>query len=91
MELREWMKDNRWTITAMANEIGVSFGTLSGIRRKTYKASLQLKKAIERFTNGEVTLDDLLEEKNKPKNELKNELKRDLWGLGRDEDSILRD
>ena len=59
MDLREWQKENRWTVTAMAKELGVVFGTLSGVGRKTYKPSMLLAKAIVRFTDNEVTLEDL--------------------------------
>lgn len=59
MKLKEWKKINRWTTTAMAKELGITFGTLSGIERGVYKSSLLLKKAIVKFTNNEVTLEDL--------------------------------
>ena len=64
MDLKAWMKENRWSGIAMAKEIGVSNSTIGNVRTKTYKPSLMLAKCIVRFTNNEVTLSDLgVEEK----------------------------
>jgi len=59
MNLREWKKLNRWTATAIAQEIGVSPSTITGVELGLNKPSLMLAKNIVRFTNGEVTLKDL--------------------------------
>lgn len=59
MELKQWQLENRWMNKAMAKELGVTEGTICKIRLKVLKPSLQLGKAIVRFTNGEVTLADL--------------------------------
>ena len=59
MELKKWMKENRWSNLRMAEELGIVHGTLSNIRLKKNKPSLLLAKSIVRFTNGEVTLEDM--------------------------------
>lgn len=59
MELKQWMNENRWSNLRMAKELGIVHGTLSTVRLKKNKPSLMLAKAIVRFTNGEVTLEDL--------------------------------
>lgn len=63
MELKQWMKRDRWTSVALAKEIGVSNSTIGNVRSKTYKPSLLLAKAIESFTEGHVSLKDLGVEK----------------------------
>jgi len=59
MELFDWMKKNRWTARALAKELGCHANTLTYIRTKYRKPGLLLAKYITRFTNGEVTLEDM--------------------------------
>lgn len=64
MELKQWMKENRWSNLRMAEELGIVHGTLSNVRLKKTIPSLLLGKAIVRFTDGAVTLESLgVEEK----------------------------
>lgn len=64
MDLKQWQLENRWMNKAMAKELGVTEGTICKIRLKVLKPSLLLAKAIVRFTEGKVTLEDLeVEEK----------------------------
>ena len=59
MELKLWQKENRWSNYNLAKELGISECYISLIRCKKRKSSLQLKKAISRFTNNEVTVEEL--------------------------------
>jgi len=59
MKLKQWMKENRWTVRAMAKEIGCHESTLSSVRSGKREPALLLSTAIANFTKGEVGLEDL--------------------------------
>jgi len=59
MELKLWMLKNRWSVRAMAKEIGCNESTLSTVCTGVRIPARLLATAIVNFTNGEVTLSDL--------------------------------
>lgn len=61
MELRVYLAKKRMKVNDLAEKIGCSYTHLLRIKAGTHKPSLVLAKAIERETNGEVTVKDLME------------------------------
>jgi DNA-binding transcriptional regulator YdaS (Cro superfamily) len=59
MDLIEWQAENRWPSWILAERLGISANMLSQVRRRRKVPSMLLAKAIVRFTNNEVTLEDL--------------------------------
>lgn len=60
MELKKWMKDNRWTVVAMAKRLGISATMLHYILSGKRRPGVELAKGIQRVTEGEVKASDLL-------------------------------
>jgi len=59
LPLRDWMKRNRWTITAIAAELGLESTYMGRIVSRKAQPSLTVAARIERFTGGEVKAADL--------------------------------
>lgn len=54
--LKEWMKENRYTITAFAKKLGISRNYLSQIVNNNKKPGKLLKDLIESVTEREVKI-----------------------------------
>jgi hypothetical protein len=67
MNLREWMKTNRWTGAAFASAMSVSLQHIYNIRDGGTMPSDRLARSIVDFTNGEVTYESLRPPKSLPK------------------------
>lgn len=61
MELDEYLFRNRLTVTDMARDLNYARSTLSSVKSKTVKPGKKLAKLIEDYTNGEVSMKELLE------------------------------
>ncbi|WP_420421704.1 helix-turn-helix domain-containing protein [Simkania sp.] len=53
-------------VKKFASDLGISTSYLYQLLRKERKPSLELALKIEQYTNGEVTVKELIEEKNSP-------------------------
>lgn len=60
MELDEWLWRNKCTQRKMAKAIGVHTQTLFNMIKKNRTPTLFTALAIQKFTNGQVTLEELL-------------------------------
>lgn len=60
MDLEEYLRKNRWTISEMGRQIEFARSHLSEVVMGHRMAGKRLVKAIVTFTNGEVTEKDLL-------------------------------
>jgi hypothetical protein len=62
MQLRDWMKANRWTMNAMCKETGIARQTIKTARDKSSDILLKTAMGIYEFTKGEVTYSEMLRE-----------------------------
>lgn len=60
MKLKRWLRENKISQRKFAFDLGIHWQHLNGIVNGTRKASSKLALEIEKATNGEVTLRDLL-------------------------------
>lgn len=63
MKLREYLFFNRISVTEFSKKVGCSRNHISGIINGRYVPGKFLASAIEHSTNGEVTAEELLKEK----------------------------
>lgn len=61
-KFKKWAIDNRYSVILLAKTIGVSQSTMSRILNGKTEAKLKVAIAIEKFTNGEITIKDLIKE-----------------------------
>lgn len=62
MKLKLYLVENRISITDFCKELGCSRGHLTGIVNEKIKCSKTLAKLIEKITEGQVTMQELLKE-----------------------------
>lgn len=62
MELKDWMKANRWTMNAMSKETGISRQTIKNAMDKSSDILLKTAMAIFDFTKGNVDYMEMLRE-----------------------------
>lgn len=74
MQLRQWLFDNEVSQTQLCNALEISRCHLSSYIRKRFRISKKLARNIERYTNGEVTFDELM--KHNPEKSTKPKRKR---------------
>ncbi len=60
MELKEWMKENRWTNAAFARSLNCTRTHISQIANKRTCAGKFLSQMIEHLTDGQVKKEDLM-------------------------------
>jgi DNA-binding transcriptional regulator YdaS (Cro superfamily) len=60
MELREWLFRKKITQTKLAKEVGVSKQYMYLVCSNKHRVSSKLALKIEKFTNGEVTAEELV-------------------------------
>jgi DNA-binding transcriptional regulator YdaS (Cro superfamily) len=60
MSLKEWAKKNRWHYSEISKEIGYHRIYLNDVANLRRKPSKRLATVISKFTNGEVTVEELL-------------------------------
>lgn len=60
MELNRWLFENEYSQTDLAKKLNLHFRTIHAIYRKRCMPSLPVAAAIVKFTNGEVSFEDLL-------------------------------
>jgi len=62
MQLAEWMKENRWTMSEISKKTGICRLTIK--KAMTKKGEIYLRSAMEiyKFTNGEVSFEEMLRE-----------------------------
>lgn len=65
MDLREYLFRHRLTVTEFAKVINYGRTYINNVVTGTRSPGKKLAKEIERATNGEVTVDELLKEKEK--------------------------
>lgn len=63
MDLRRYLFEHRLKIKEFSDLIGCSRVHISGVLHNRRKPSLMMAKAIEKATNGEVTAEELLKDK----------------------------
>jgi transcriptional regulator with XRE-family HTH domain len=63
MDLRTYLFQKRLSVTDFSDKLGCSRIHLSGVVNGKRIPSLLLAKSIEKFTNGEVTVEELLKGK----------------------------
>lgn len=80
MKLKDWMKENRWSVKSFAEHIGVSRLTIDRALNKV-KGTLTIETMmmIEKSTNGKVKCKDLFprQEESKEKKNKKNKDKEE--------------
>lgn len=59
MELMDWMKSNRWNMSTLSRELNISRPTMRRVLDKETDMTLRVAMAIVKFTNNQVTYDDL--------------------------------
>jgi DNA-binding transcriptional regulator YdaS (Cro superfamily) len=62
MRLKEYCKKNRYHFTQLAKEIDYHPAHVAAVARGKYRASERLARAIEKFTQGQVTVFEILSE-----------------------------
>lgn len=62
MQLAEWMEKNRYTIMGFEKATGLTRPTIRGAKFKYSDITLKSAMTIYRFTNGEVTFEEMLKE-----------------------------
>jgi len=62
MDLRRYLFEHRIKVKDFSELIGCTRIHLSGILNQKRKASIRMAKSIERFTDGEVTVNEVLPE-----------------------------
>lgn len=67
MNLKDYLKDHQIKINDLAKKLGIDRSHLSGVIHKRYIPSYSLAKAIEKFTNSNVLVDDLIPPKEEAK------------------------
>lgn len=67
MELRLYLKKNRLTVNEFCEKVNYSRTHVSAVINKRFRPSKKLAKLIEQATNGEVTMEEILESTNKTK------------------------
>lgn len=67
MDLKDYLKDHQIKINDLAKKLGIARNHLSGVVNKRYIPSYSLAKAIEKFTNRNVLVDDLIPPKEEAK------------------------
>jgi|GEM_PF-2614509 len=67
MDLDEWLWRNKCTRRKIARAIGIHHQTIFNILSKTRTPALFTAIAIEKFTNGAVTIEELLNEEDREK------------------------
>lgn len=63
MILKDYMKKNRWNSATLSKEMGVTAATILNIQKGIRTPSLPLALKLFRFTDGEVSLIELLNER----------------------------
>ena len=61
MRLDEWLFKEKMTITQLAKHLGYDRSYLSRVIAGKDKGNIKLGYLVEKFTKGEVTVDDILE------------------------------
>ena len=59
MKLEDWLKKEKWTVRTLATTLGVSTSYIYNIMKHNYQPSYDLAKAIQDFSAGEVTVEEL--------------------------------
>lgn len=65
MDLRDWMKENRWSMSAIEKKTGITKQTIRSLMDKKPNVSLRSAMSIVKFTKGEVSFQDLAGENDK--------------------------
>jgi len=60
MMLKDWMVQNRWNINSFSKKLRIARLTLKNIIEKKSDLTLRIALMIEKETNGQVKLEDLL-------------------------------
>ena len=63
MDLKDFLKKNKWTQRKLAQELGVSSSHINQIIKSKNNPSLVLARKIEEITSGSVTMHDLIDPK----------------------------
>jgi transcriptional regulator with XRE-family HTH domain len=63
--LKRWMKKNKMTMSQVAKLVGCSVTTISNIANGKFPDSVDVLLKIVKLTKGEISLEKLVEEKNK--------------------------
>ncbi len=59
MLLKDWMRENRWTINSFSKKLGIARLTVKNIIEKKSDLTLRVALLIEQETKGQVKLRDL--------------------------------